>query len=140
MAIARTYADAAPDADLPPLQLDPIAPLSLALFAGGSGDHNPIHIDRDFARANGFDEVFAHGMLSMAYLGRLLAAWAPPERIKRFSCRFVSITPLRAAVACTGVIRELLVEQGRRHARVDLTASLPDGVVTLKGEALVLLD
>ena len=46
----------------------------LALFAGASGDHNPIHIDIDFARKAGMPDVFAHGMLSMAWLGRLLTA------------------------------------------------------------------
>ena len=39
---------------------------TLALFAGASGDHNPIHIDLDVARSAGLDDVFAHGMLSMA--------------------------------------------------------------------------
>lgn len=34
----------------------------LALFAGGSGDCNPVHIDIDVARTAGFDDVFAQGM------------------------------------------------------------------------------
>ena len=38
---------------LPPLALPPITRTMLALFAGASGDHNPIHIDIDFARAAG---------------------------------------------------------------------------------------
>jgi acyl dehydratase len=55
----------------------PISRATLALFAGASGDHNPIHIDLDVARSAGLDDVFAHGMLSMAYLGRLLTGWVP---------------------------------------------------------------
>ncbi|MEY3721714.1 MAG: hypothetical protein RL618_2233, partial [Pseudomonadota bacterium] len=35
---------------LPPLTLPPVDRTMLALFAGASGDHNPIHIDIDFAR------------------------------------------------------------------------------------------
>ena len=38
------------DQDLPELILPPISRTTLALFAGASGDHNPIHIDLDFAR------------------------------------------------------------------------------------------
>ena len=49
---------------LPPLQLPPVDRTTLALFAGASGDHNPIHIDIDFARRAGMPDVFAHGMLS----------------------------------------------------------------------------
>ena len=63
------------DQDLPELILPPISRTTLALFAGASGDHNPIHIDLDFARAVGMSDVFAHGMLSMAYLGRLFLVW-----------------------------------------------------------------
>ncbi|GAO70694.1 MaoC family dehydratase [Comamonas sp. E6] len=51
---------------LPALELSPISRTTLALFAGASGDHNPIHIDTDFARKAGMPDVFAHGMLGMA--------------------------------------------------------------------------
>ncbi|MCO6062760.1 dehydratase, partial [Pseudomonas sp. MOB-449] len=61
--------------EIPPLKLEPINRTTLALYAGASGDHNPIHIDLDFARKARQPDVFAHGMLSAAYLGRLLANW-----------------------------------------------------------------
>ncbi|MGD9980116.1 MAG: MaoC/PaaZ C-terminal domain-containing protein [Hyphomonadaceae bacterium] len=140
MPTAATYRDAAVGSELPPLVTPPIDPLTLALFAGGSGDHNPIHLDRQFASANGFEEVFAHGMLSMAYLGRLLSNWAPPERIRDFSTRFVAITPLRAVVSCSGVVTEIGEVNGQLCARISLKTMLPDGTTTLKGEALVQLD
>jgi acyl dehydratase len=82
--------------ELPPLALPPISRTTLALFAGASGDHNPIHIDLDVARSAGMDDVFAHGMLSMAYLGRLLTGWVPQERIRSYGVRFAAIT------RCTG--------------------------------------
>ena len=72
----------------------PISRTTLALYAGASGDHNPIHIDLDVARSAGLDDVFAHGMLSMAYLGRLLTGWVPQERIRSFQVRFAAITPV----------------------------------------------
>ena len=140
MTNAGSYRDASVGAELPPLRTPPISSVTLALFAGGSGDHNPIHLDRQFAAANGFDEVFAHGMLSMAYLGRLLSNWAPPERIAQFSTRFVSITPLRAEVSCTGTVTEIEERDGQRFAKLALKASLTDGTVTLSGDALVQLD
>ena len=115
----------------------PITPLTLALFAGGSGDHNPIHLDPEFARASGFDEVFAHGMLSMAYLGRLLTRWAPVGALREFGVRFVSITPLRAEVTCRGRVAEVIERDGERLARLEVSTVLPDGTVTLQGDALV---
>src|SRR6478672_1544743 len=77
---------------VPVLETEPVSRLTLALFAGASGDHNPIHVDLDFARAAGFDDVFAHGMLSMAYLGRMLTDWIPQEALRGFRVRFTAIT------------------------------------------------
>ena len=75
---ARPLAGVIAGTELPPLVVDPISRTTLALFAGASGDHNPIHIDLDVARSAGLDDVFAQGMLSMAYLGRLLTQLGAP--------------------------------------------------------------
>ena len=80
--------------ELPPLQVDPISRLTLALFAGASGDHNPMHVDLDAAKSVGLPDVFAHRMLSMAYLGRLLTNWVPQDRILSYRVRFAAITPV----------------------------------------------
>jgi len=121
--------------ELPPLQLPAISRTTLALFAGASGDHNPVHIDLDAARSAGIDDVFAHGMLSMAYLGRLLTDWVPQERIRSYRVRFAAITPVHGEPTCTG--RVVAVDDGL--ATLDLAVALPDGTVTLTGDATVAL-
>lgn len=118
-----------------PLVCEPITRTTLALFAGASGDHNPVHLDLDVARAAGMDDVFAQGMLSMAYLGRLVTMYAPQSRLRSLSTRFVSITPVHARPTCTGVLRS--VEDGL--ATLDLAVTLEDGTVTLTGTATVAL-
>ncbi len=62
---------------LPSLTHGPISRATLALFAGASNDHVPLHIDSDYAKSAGMDDVFGHGMLSMAYLAQLLTHWRP---------------------------------------------------------------
>lgn len=106
---------------------------ALALYAGASGDHNPVHIDTDACRAVGIPDVFAHGMLSMAYLGRLLTDRFPQDRIRTFAVRFSAITPVNAEPVCAGTVGR--VEDGLAH--LDLTVTLPDGTVTLRGSAVV---
>ncbi|OQM82209.1 MaoC/PaaZ C-terminal domain-containing protein [Rhodococcus sp. 66b] len=118
---------------LPSLELPEISRTTLALYAGASGDHNPMHIDLDVARSGGMDDVFAHGMLSMAYLGRLLTNYVPQERIRAYSVRFASITPLHAKPTCTGTVTK--VEDGLAH--LDIAVTLSDGTVTLRGDAVV---
>lgn len=127
-------------AQLPPLRIEPISRTTLGLFAGASGDHNPIHIDIDNARSAGVDDVFAHGMLSMAYLGRLLTDLVPQERIRGFGVRFTAITPVHASPTCTAVVRAVEELEDEKVAVLDLTVQLDDGTVTLAGEARVALD
>ena len=122
--------------ELPTLTTAAISRTTLALFAGGSGDHNPIHLDIDVAKSAGMDDVFAQGMLSMAYLGRLLTDWVPQERIRSFEVRFAAITPLYATPTCAGRIAAVHDVDGERRATVDVTVTLSDGTVTLSGTAV----
>jgi acyl dehydratase len=125
--------------ELPPLRVPRISRTTLALYAGASGDHNPVHIDLDAARKAGLDDVFAQGMLSMAYLGRLLTGWVPQDRIRSYSVRFTAITPLHAEPVCTGRVTAIEDDDGERRARLDLQVALGDGTVTLSGQALIAL-
>jgi acyl dehydratase len=121
---------------LAPLRIDPISRKTLALFAGASGDHQPSHIDIEAARAKGRPDVIAHGMLIMAYLGRMVTDLVPQDRIRSFRTRFVATTPVHAEPLCTG--RVVTVENGL--AMLELTVQLGDGTVVAKGEAVVAVD
>ena len=98
------------------LKLAPISRHTLALYCGASGDHNPIHVDIDFAKAAGMPDVFAHGMLSMAYLGRLLTQIAPQAALRSFSTRFTAITQLKAEITCTAKLVDRFKEGGEERA------------------------
>lgn len=117
----------------------PISRHTLALYCGASGDHNPIHVDLDFARKAGFDDVFAHGMLVMAYLGQALTEAVTPSAIRSFSTRFVAITQLGARLTCEGSVVELFEAEGEKRARLSLTAKDEKGEVKLAGEAVIAL-
>ena len=115
----------------------PITRTTLALYAGASGDLNPMHIDIDFARKSGFPDVFAQGMLVMAMLGQALTDAVRPDRLRSFSTRFVAITELGARIRCEGTVAELLEAEGEKRARIALTAKNESGEVKLSGEAVV---
>ena len=122
---------------LPELTLPPISRTTLTLYAGASGDHNPIHIDSDFAKKSGMPDVFAQGMLSMAYLGRLLTNWQPQHKLRKFGNKFSAITNLQDVITCSGEVVELLEINGELCARVAIEACNQDCTKTLIGEALV---
>lgn len=122
---------------IPELVMPPISRYTLALYAGASGDHNPIHIDSDFAKKAGMPDVFAHGMLSMAYLGRMLTNWQPQAQLRKFGNRFAAITQLQDAITCSGKVVELIEQDGETLARCEIHALKASGEQTLVGEALV---
>ena len=124
---------------LPVLVSEPITRTTLALYAGASGDHNPMHIDSDFAKRAGESDVFAHGMLSMAYLSRALLGYVPQSAVRSFGVRFASIVRVGETVTCTGRVTETFEAGGETRARLELTAATSKGVVALKGEAVVAL-
>ncbi|MDT4845664.1 MaoC like domain protein [compost metagenome] len=125
--------------ELPLMKLRPINRTMLALYAGASGDHNQIHIDIDFARKARMPDVFAHGMLSAAYLGRLLTSWVPQSRIRKLAVRFVGITQLGHIPHLSGRIVEKFEEDGEQRVRLDIQCANQYGEPKLLGEAVVAL-
>jgi len=117
----------------------PITRHTLALYCGASGDHNPMHVDIDFAKKSGFPDVFAHGMLVMSFLGQALTDAVAPASIRAFSTRFSAITQLGARLTCEGAITELFDHQSERRARLALTVKDQHGETKLAGEAVIAL-
>ena len=136
----QTLSDAKIGDQLPPFTFGPISRATLALYAGASGDHNPIHIDTDMAKASGMPDVFAQGMLSFGVLARVPTEWAGAARLRSFGARFVSMTQVHDLITCAGEITETFEADGERRARVAVTATAQDGRRTLTGEAVVALD
>ena len=124
---------------LPALQLAPVNRTMLALFAGASGDHNPIHIDIDVARRAGMPDVFAQCMLGMACLARVITGWVPQSQLRRLDARFQGITHLGNAICCSGRVVEKLDHNGEHCVRIELKSANQFGQTKIVGEALVAL-
>lgn len=128
---------------LPSFETPPLSRLTLALYCGASGDHNPIHVDLDFAKAAGLSDVIAHGMLSMAWLARVLTHWVPQTALREYSVRFAAMTRVGERITCAGRVVEKFertTSDGReRCVRITLTTTNPDGEIKLAGEAVVAL-
>lgn len=122
---------------LPELIFGPISRHTLALYCGGSGDHNPIHVDSDFAKQAGFDDVFAHGMLSMAVLARLISGWVKQDLVRSYGVRFLVITQVHDVVTCTGRVTDKFIQGGEQRLSLEVSAHTQDGRQTLKGNAVI---
>jgi len=107
----------------------------LVVYAGASGDFNPMHHDEIKAKAAGLPSVFGHGMFSMGFLGTALTDFVGVENLRSYSVRFVKQTwpdeVLRTRIIVTGVRKE------GGETLVDLACTLEnaDGEAKVTGSA-----
>ena len=74
----------------------------LKSYADASGDQNPIHQNEEFAKSVGLPDVIAHGMLTMALVGKFATDWAGgSSTMKEFFVRFTKpvVVPVISNVA-----------------------------------------
>src|SRR5215210_9473233 len=82
----------------------------LVMYAGASGDYNPMHTDEVAAQAAGLPSVFGHGMFSMGLLGSALTDYVGVGNLKSYKVRFTKQTwpdeELTTRIAVTGTREE----------------------------------
>jgi acyl dehydratase len=70
--------------------IDNLTRSQIVMYAGASGDYNPLHTDEIYAtRVAGYPSVFAHGMLTMGATARVLTDWVGVQRLTAYGVRFV---------------------------------------------------
>ena len=109
-------------------------------YAEASGDHNPIHVDEEFARAVGLQGTIAHGLLDMGIIAEAVSTWAGgPEHLASLAVRFSKPLFPGDSITCTGKV--VAVDDARGIATVELEAvsSRGDRVLT-NGRAEVRLN
>ncbi|MEN9727632.1 MAG: hypothetical protein RL434_1998 [Pseudomonadota bacterium] len=122
---------------LPVLKLPPLTRAQLAIYCGASGDHNPVHVDSDFAREAGLGDVIAHGMLIMAWMGRCLTDHVAQSDIRSFETRFTAMTRVGDAITCEAEVAEKFTIEGEQRLRLHLRAVDQRGEIKTQGQAVV---
>ena len=125
--------------DLQPLVKGPITREDLKRYAAASGDPNPMHLDEEFARNAGYPGVFAHGMLSMGYLGEFLVQAGGVGSIRRLKARFAKLTWPGDVVTCHGRVTAVRDEGAARLVECDIWTENQEGERKLFGTALLAL-
>ncbi len=127
--------------ELPPLVKPPITQEQLRRYAEASGDHNPIHLDAEAAHQVGLDNVIAHGMLSMAFLGQLVTQQLtaiPDAYLAQLRVRFMNMVRLDDTLTCHGFVKDHTTdEQGHGAITIECWAQNQKGEKVTAGDALV---
>ena len=96
----------------------------LKAYADASGDHNPIHQNEEFAVSVGLPNVIAHGMLTMALVGKYVTDWAGGSAaVKEYSARFVKPVIVPAGEKVDLTVSATVSEIDGDHVSITLSAT-----------------
>ena len=113
----------------------------LVMYAGASGDYNPVHTDEVFAtKVAGYPTVFAHGMLSMGATGRMLTNWVGDGRLTKYGVRFVSQVWPGDTLTARATVEALREENGQKLVDLKVVTVNQDGKEVVSGYASARID
>ena len=109
----------------------------IVMFAGVSGDTNPVHLDQTFAEQTPFKTRIAHGMLSAGFISTVLGTKLPgPGSIYMSqTLRFKAPVKIGDTVTATCTVTEVIPE--KRRAVLSTVCKVGDTVV-IEGEAMIM--
>ena len=113
----------------------------LVMYAGSSGDYNPLHSDEPFAmQVAGYPSVFAHGMLTMGMTGRVLTDALGDGRLLAYGGRFTSQVFPGDSLKGVATVTSIDTVDGVPVATFSISTTNQDGVEVFSGEARGRLD
>jgi len=111
----------------------------LVMYAGASGDFNPMHTDEVKAKEAGLPSVFGHGMFSAGFLATAITNYVGLGTLKRYKVRFAKQTwPGETFISKVKVIGKRK-EDGDNLVDLECTLTNQDGEVKVAGEATAAL-
>ena len=120
---------------------DNISRTQIVMYAGASGDYNPLHTDEVYTtQVAGYPSVFAHGMLSMGATGRVLTDWVGDGRLTKYGVRFVNQVWPGDTLTTTVTVEALRDEDGRYYADFAVSTVNQDGKPVVTGRATARLE
>ena len=120
---------------------DNLTRTQLVMYAGASGDYNPLHSDEIFTtKIAGYPSVFAHGMLSMGATGRVLTDWFGADGLTKYGVRFVNQVWPGDTLTATATVSAIRGEDGQHLADLTVETLNQDGKPVVTGTATARLE
>ena len=113
----------------------------IVMYAGASGDYNPLHTDEVFAtQVAGYPTVFAHGMLTMGLTGKMLTNYVGDGRLTNYGLRFVSQVWPGDTLTARATVVAIREQDGERFVDLTLSTVNQDGREVASGTASARVD
>ena len=109
-------------------------------FADVSGDHNPVHMDEDFAKTTMFKGRIAHGLLSASFISTILASKLPGPGTIYLSQELKFLRPVRISDIITVEVKVLEKNSEKKRVILSTTCKNQDGKKVIDGKAEVMIN
>tara|TARA_R110002094_G_scaffold61791_9_gene72298 strand:+ start:1582 stop:2025 length:444 start_codon:yes stop_codon:yes gene_type:complete len=109
----------------------------IQMFAQISTDHNPVHLDDDYAQDTIFEGRIAHGMLTAGLISAVIGEQLPGHGTVYMGQSLKFLAPVRPGDMVYAEVKVTDIEFGKRRVKMDCHCSV-DGKKVLIGEATVL--
>ncbi len=108
-------------------------------FADASGDHNPLHLDDEFAKSTRFGRRIAHGMLSASLISAVIANQLPGQGSIYLGQTLKFVAPVFPGDTITARVTIISIRDDKPVMKLETVCSNQHGEVVIKGEATVLV-
>ena len=115
-----------------------ISETDVVLFAGISGDNNPVHLNQEFAQDTMFEGRIAHGMLTASFISTVLGMKLPGPGCVYLSQSLNFKAPVRAGDTVTARVTLRDLDRKRRRGVFETVCTVGETVV-VDGEAIILV-
>ena len=112
----------------------------IVLFAGVTGDFNPVHIDAEAAKQSVFGQRIAHGMLSAGFISAVLGMRLPGPGSIYLNQTLRFTKPVRIGDTVTARVEVVEVIAAKRRVRLATTCRNQNDEVVVEGEAVVMME
>jgi len=133
------YEDVTVGDEITPLVKQPTT-RQLVMWAGASGDYNPIHYDKDFAQSQRLPGVIVHGALTGSFLCQLITDWIGERGvICKFSCNYRGMNFPGEALTCRGKVTNKYAADDKHYVEFENWVENPKGEKTVTGRAVAIV-
>ena len=139
MSEAKLFFDDVTAGDVAPEYAHELTRTDLVMYAGASGDFNPMHTDEVSAKAAGLPSVFGHGMFTAGLLGKAITDYVGVGNLRNYKIRFTKQTWPGEILTTHVTVLRTYEEGSERRVDLECTVTNQAGESKLAGIAVAAL-
>lgn len=115
-----------------------IGEIDVYQFAGITGDFNPMHMNKEYAKTTVFKERIVHGMLTASFISTVLGMKLPGPNTIYMEQNVRFLAPVHIGDTITVTVTVIAKDDTKKRIRLRTTVTNQEGKVVVDGEALTM--